>query len=743
MNHKYHNPPLFTHLSYYISLQFRFNVTSSEMGTRRPLIVQMVHDPSALEPRCCLQNEDGSDYGQILPEGAIADAIRDRTESHLRRLGKPVSSQPIVMRAEYAFCPNLTIIDTPGFILKARQGEAESTPDDILAMVKEQCAPRHRLILFLQQSSVEWCSSLWMHALQTVDPGFTRTVMVASKFDNRMKEFTERWELEKYMSAAGYLPPTVKPFFVALPKDKNHASSAEWRTAIQAVDADIKGHLRTNIDGGYDEERFGSRIGFGNLKRYLEDDLAARYRDAAPATLALLQERCVAVAAELNAAEDRLRRAGDVGSLRRAAIQHTLAMAGRVDSVMAGFGGADPRYFGMNTDEERQQPGAAWPGAPDRHPVPPNARMRLFGGAAFERCLQEFGRVVESLAFPPVPRDQVANMLLAQRSRGDGAGAAARAAEELARAAARQAVGPLLDAVCARLGCIVRRAYEISAEMEASCSTGGAGVEVLRPYVAFHSAMRTAFNEVAVSLEGQGKALLHAHLTTVTGHFSAAAVLDHVAERGSAAGGGEWDEEELYGGRGVGDESDGEQENEIPLGGQPERPMVMMHHTQMTVPETPSPDLVSTGKADIPLGRRAQLTAAGRNIDASSPAKGRMAKVARLAHAAPKQLNSRSSGLGAGYVDVCAAAEQLFSAVKESVAAQGPALKATFLEPLQAHLASDLCTELVGKTDVEFMGHFATAGALAALEAERDAVKRRGDGLTRMTEEFGELARAL
>ena len=32
-----------------------------------------------------------------------------------------------------------------------------------------------RLILFLQQSSVEWCSSLWMHVVQDVDPSFQRT----------------------------------------------------------------------------------------------------------------------------------------------------------------------------------------------------------------------------------------------------------------------------------------------------------------------------------------------------------------------------------------------------------------------------------------------------------------------------------------------------------------------------------------------------------------------------------------
>ena len=107
----------------------------------------MVHDPSALEPRCRLQDEDGEGYGALISEGNIADAIRERTEVHLRKLGVTVSSkvsrqraithaqpsaraqlfapspasQPIVMRAEFAFAPNLTLIDTPGLLLKARR----------------------------------------------------------------------------------------------------------------------------------------------------------------------------------------------------------------------------------------------------------------------------------------------------------------------------------------------------------------------------------------------------------------------------------------------------------------------------------------------------------------------------------------------------------------------------------------------------------------------------------------------
>jgi hypothetical protein len=77
-------------------------VREVEMGTRRPLIVQMKHDPSATEPRCRLQEEDSDEYGPpIIPETAVAEAIQKRTEDHLRKMGgASVSDKPIVMRAE-------------------------------------------------------------------------------------------------------------------------------------------------------------------------------------------------------------------------------------------------------------------------------------------------------------------------------------------------------------------------------------------------------------------------------------------------------------------------------------------------------------------------------------------------------------------------------------------------------------------------------------------------------------------
>ena len=46
--------------------------------------------------------EDSDAYGDvIMPPSAVANAIRERTESLLRRTGGTVSAKPLVMRAEF------------------------------------------------------------------------------------------------------------------------------------------------------------------------------------------------------------------------------------------------------------------------------------------------------------------------------------------------------------------------------------------------------------------------------------------------------------------------------------------------------------------------------------------------------------------------------------------------------------------------------------------------------------------
>jgi hypothetical protein len=47
----------------------------------------MIHDPTATTPRCRLQAEDSEEFGPQIPESAVAEAIREMTESHLKKIG--------------------------------------------------------------------------------------------------------------------------------------------------------------------------------------------------------------------------------------------------------------------------------------------------------------------------------------------------------------------------------------------------------------------------------------------------------------------------------------------------------------------------------------------------------------------------------------------------------------------------------------------------------------------------------
>jgi hypothetical protein len=78
-------------------------------------------------------------------------------------------------------------------------------------------------------------------------------------------------------------------------------------------------------------------LSVNSFYRFLEDELARRYREAAPATLALLQERCEALAKELLAADSRLQACKDVAALRRAgeAASYTAFVAAACRSMHA------------------------------------------------------------------------------------------------------------------------------------------------------------------------------------------------------------------------------------------------------------------------------------------------------------------------------------------------------------------------------------------------------------------------
>lgn len=53
------------------------------------------------------------------------------------------------------------------------------------------------------------------------------------------QEFSERWEVDRYLSAGGYLGDNARPFFVALPKERTVCTNEDFRRQIAVVDTEI------------------------------------------------------------------------------------------------------------------------------------------------------------------------------------------------------------------------------------------------------------------------------------------------------------------------------------------------------------------------------------------------------------------------------------------------------------------------------------------------------------------------
>ncbi|XP_015583690.1 dynamin-related protein 5A isoform X2 [Ricinus communis] len=717
-------------------LGFRFNVREVEMGTRRPLILQMVHDPSALDPRCRFQEEDSEEYGSpIVSATTIADVIKSRTEALLKTTKAAVSSKPIVMRAEYAHCPNLTIIDTPGFVLKAKKGEPEKTPEEILSMVKSLASPPHRILLFLQQSSVEWCSSLWLDAIREIDPTFRRTIIVVSKFDNRLKEFSDRWEVDRYLSASGYLGENTRPFFVALPKDRSTISNDEFRRQIFQVDSEILRHLCDGIKGGFDEEKFRPYIGFSSLRDYLESELQKRYKEAAPATLALLEERCCQVTTELAKMDSKIQATSDVAHLRRSAMLHTASISNHVGALIDGAADPAPEQWGKTTEEEQSESGiGSWPGV-IVNIKPPNATLRLYGGAAFERVIHEFRCAAYSIECPPVSREKVANILLAHAGRGGGRGIT-EAAAEIARAAARSWLAPLLDTACDRLAFVLGNLFDLALERNRMRDSEYAKKsENMDGYVGFHAALRHAYSRFIRDLAKQCKQLVRHHLDSVTspysqvcyenefqGGFGLSAASYFKINQASA---GSFCFELSDAKESFHDETMRDQEN-IP----PEK------HVQQTTPgkgaKKEHGNCIEVG----PKKRISRMTGNSRNTEHL-----------RVQNGGGLLFGNGDSGSRScsAYSEICSSAAQHFARIREVLVERSvmSTLNSGFLTPCRDRLVVALGLDLFAVSDVRFTDMFVAPGAIDMLQTERQSLQKRQKILQSCLNEFKSVAQAL
>jgi len=236
----------------------------------------------------------------------------------------------------------------------------------------------------------------------------SRSIVVVSKFDNRVKEFEEKWEIDQYLSASGYLPDHAKPFFVALPKDRAFKDNASFRGRIVEVDQNLQTHMRKGIQGGFDQ-KYAPQVGFPQLKLHLETELQRRYAKAVPQVLSLLSQRGNQLKTQAEKLEKQLEGCSDVRSVRTAGMKQMHRILSSVLKLLHGAGAnPDPANWGLTSEEEWAafshpvKPATErWPGVSSAV-NPPHSGLKMYGGAAFDRAVAEFQCAANSLPMPKV-----------------------------------------------------------------------------------------------------------------------------------------------------------------------------------------------------------------------------------------------------------------------------------------------------------------------------------------------------
>jgi replication fork clamp-binding protein CrfC len=152
----------------------------SGIVTRRPLILQLIHldDPKARE-RAEFLHRPGVEYTDFQQISAEIVAETDRGTGG----GRNISPIPINLKLWSPHVLNLTVVDLPGLVKNAVEGQDPRIVDQIHTMVKGVVSQRSSLILAVTPANDDIANSDSLRLAREVDPMGDRTVGVITKVD--------------------------------------------------------------------------------------------------------------------------------------------------------------------------------------------------------------------------------------------------------------------------------------------------------------------------------------------------------------------------------------------------------------------------------------------------------------------------------------------------------------------------------------------------------------------------------
>jgi GTPase SAR1 family protein len=461
---------------------FQFNQVGGGTKTRRPIALRMQYNPACTSPMCFLTLENGKEEQRSLTD------IQTYIEAENRRLERdPTRSfdtREINIRMEYRFCPNMIVIDTPGMLhspkgrnLNPQQRALAQAAREAEGLVLSKMRCKDYIILCVEDTT-DWKHATTRNVVMQADPELSRSVLVTTKLDTKLPQFSEGEDLQDFLEAplVNRLYPHMLggPFFTSVPcgrvgHSKEYGTNEGFVRALQGAEIDDSRSILSKV-GAHVSRPGLQRVGVSRLRSFLEARVEDCYRRNVAKIVPLLQS-------ELRHAEDKLHNteleleALSLDRLRQSANVYREAFSKQLAEAVHGTVKASPDEWGETLDAEQLRGGSfleqdqvnseSWKRLLEIEVG--NGQHKLFGGAQYHRSIREFTVAVRHMRSPVVTEDEIANAA-GMGDMHDGVNFM-RAACIIAVEKAEASFDPMLEALRHRSTHIMRRMLPIVEDM--------------------------------------------------------------------------------------------------------------------------------------------------------------------------------------------------------------------------------------------------------------------------------------
>ncbi|GMH03122.1 hypothetical protein Nepgr_004961 [Nepenthes gracilis] len=484
---------------------FQFNHVGGGTKTRRPITLHMKYNADCELPLCFLHCDSDPTSVQ---EKSLHEIQMYIEAENIRLESEPCqfSSKEIIIGIEYKYCPNLTIIDTPGLIAPVPGRKNRVLQDQargVESLVRAKMQHREFIILCLEDCS-DWSNATTRRVVMQIDPELSRTVIVSTKLDTKIPQFACASDVEVFLS-----PPVCaldgfilgdSPFFTSVPSGRvgsGHESvfrsNDEFKQAVSSREMEDVASLENKLGRPLSKQE-RCRIGVSSLRQFLEDLLQKRYMNNVPLIIPLLEREQQNAMKRLNEVNRELSTLDESKLKEKGRNFHDMFLT-KLSLLLKGSVVAPPDKFGETLQDERTNGGAfiGPDGLQFPHKLIPNAGMRLYGGAQYHRAMAEFRFVVGGTKSPQITREEIVNACGVEDIH-DGTNYS-RTACVIAVAKARDTFEPFLHQLGFRLLHILKRMFPICIHLlQKDC-------EYLSGHEVFLRRVTSAFNNFAESTE--------------------------------------------------------------------------------------------------------------------------------------------------------------------------------------------------------------------------------------------------